>query len=94
MLNAVIRKKNVDQQFIIYLAVPVTIFDRLPCVITSASANTVPPPDFYDDPARLATLNWKLINSRKWKLSEEEKKLRMAELLIQSRVGSCSGRGA
>jgi hypothetical protein len=86
MLNAVIRKKNIDQQFLIYLSVPITIAERQPCVFASASANTAEPPTFFDDPDELASLKWDLIDSRKWKLSDSEKQLRMAELLVYKRV--------
>lgn len=86
MLQAVIRKKNIDQQFIIYFAVPITIMETHPCVFTNASANTEPPPDFFEDLQQIPALNWKLIDTRKWKLSDDEKKIRMAELLVHTKL--------
>ncbi len=83
MLMAVVRAKNVDQQELIYFAVPIEIVERDDVVFTSASANTDPPPRFYSDPADLARLNWQAIDSLKWSMpSDAEKQARQAEVLI------------
>ncbi len=86
MLLAVVRSKNVDQQYLIYFAVPITVLDRPDVVFTNASANTIEPPDFFTDPTDLQTLDWDLIDSCKWKFPEAQKQARMAEALIHQRV--------
>ena len=87
MLLSVLNAKNVDQQFLLFLCVPIQILLQEGTVFTDASANTTDPPNFYDDPADLDRLNWTAINSRKWSVgSDEERHQRMAELMIYKKV--------
>ena len=86
MLLGVLNSKNVDQQFIIYLAIPISVVTRDDVVFTSASANTAIPPSFFNDPSDLSNLTWKLIDSNKWGYSEDDLHAKMAEVLIHRRV--------
>lgn len=87
MLMAVVQAKNVDQQMLIYFAVPIGVVDRDDVVFTSASANTVDPPDFYVDPEHLTKLDWASIDSLKWNMPTEAlKQARMAEVLVHNQV--------
>ena len=83
MLLAVVNAKNVDQEFLIYLAVPIDILERPECVFTSASANTEVPPIFYSDVSRLVELDWRSIDAPQWSMpSDKEKQARMAEGMV------------
>lgn len=86
MQLSVILKKNVDQQFLIYFAVPLSIIDaRQGVFFTNASANTDIPPLFFSaaESARLDDLNWPVIEHAKWKYPEDnERHQKMAELLV------------
>ena len=83
MLLGVINAKNVDQSDILYFEFPISIINRDGAVFTDASANTVISPNFYDRPEDLIQLNWKEIDSLKWKSdSEELRHQRMAEVLV------------
>ena len=86
MLLSVVQRKNVDQQFLIYFVVPIQLVEQEGVVFTSASANTGIAPEFFYDPSDLSKLDWKLIDSLKWKLTESEKQARMAELLVNKQV--------
>jgi hypothetical protein len=87
MLLHVLNAKNVDQQLLAYLCLPITIIEHQACVFTDSSANRNDPPNFFDDPARLDKLNWPEINSLKWKsASETLKQQKMAELLVHARL--------
>jgi len=87
MLLHVLNAKNVDQQLLVYLCLPITIMDRQPCVFTDSSANRNDVPRFFNDPARLGELNWAEINLMKWKSDNEGlKQQKMAELLVHSRL--------
>lgn len=89
MQLAVLNKKNVDQEFIIYFAVPISILESRPGVyFTDASANTEDLPNFYSavESERLEILNWTAIDSAKWKYSDEERHQKMAELLVPGSV--------
>ncbi len=86
MLLGVLNSKNVDQQFIIYLAVPISVVTRDDVVFTSASANTAIPPSFFNDPSDLSNLTWKLIDSNKWGYSEDDLHAKMSEVLIHRKV--------
>jgi hypothetical protein len=90
MQLSVILKKNVDQQFLIYFAVPLRIIDsRQGVFFTSASANTdIPPPFFCSaESDRLGDLNWGIIDHNKWKYPDDnERHQKMAELLVPDLV--------
>lgn len=89
MQLAVLNKKNVDQEFIIYFAVPISILEaRSGVYFTDASANTEDPPKFYPaaESDKLEGLNWGAIDSAKWKYSDEERHQKMAELLVPDYV--------
>jgi hypothetical protein len=83
MLLGVVNKKNIDQSDILYFEFPISILNRTGAVFTDASANTVSPPNFYDNGQYLTRLNWAEIDSLKWKSdSEALRHQRMAELLV------------
>jgi hypothetical protein len=87
MFLSVLNTRNVDQQFMVFLCIPIAVLLEEGSVFTNASANTNIPPDFYEDPAQLGELDWAAINSRKWKDgSDKERQRRMAELLIYDHV--------
>jgi hypothetical protein len=87
MLLSVVNAKNVDQMYLMYLALPISVLDRPDVVFTNASANTVDPPDFFSDSTHAQDLAWDLIDSRKWGFPEEQKQARQAEVLVHQRVG-------
>ncbi|MEC5317580.1 DarT ssDNA thymidine ADP-ribosyltransferase family protein [Brenneria populi subsp. brevivirga] len=86
MQLGVINKKNVDQPFLIYFAIPIEIIEKKDGVIFSdASANTDTPPNFYNASSSnmLNSLNWDAIDSKKWACpSDEYRHQKMAELLV------------
>lgn len=83
MLLSVVNAKNIDQQLLIYLAVPISVVERQDVVITNASANTDIPPDFFSGAENLRQLNWGAIDSQKWSMpSDAENQARMAEVLV------------
>jgi hypothetical protein len=86
MQLAVLNKKNIDQQFIIYLSVPVSLIETIPGVyFTDASANTAQPPNFYsiNECHELDNLDWEVIDDDRWRYEEgDEKHRKMAEFLI------------
>jgi hypothetical protein len=87
MLLSVVKSKNVDQQLLIYFALPISLIERPDVVFTDASANTELPPNFFSEASHLSDLNWSAINSQKWVLdSDDEKQSRMAEVLIHRTV--------
>ena len=87
MLLTLLNHKNCDQNLIIYLCIKIDRLDKDDAVFTNASANTVVPPTFYDDPNHLDDLNWDLIFCRKWRMeSDEDKHKKMAEAMIHTRV--------
>lgn len=86
MQLAVLNKKNVDQELIIYFAISLQVIDSKPGVyFTNASANTEVPPRFYTgaESHLLGDLNWPIINAGKWKYPDDnERHQKMAELLV------------
>jgi hypothetical protein len=86
MLLGVINKKNVDQALIMYFEFPISILDRPDVVFTDASANTVTPPNFFDDPSDLDKLNWDEIDSLRWGTDDGRRNERMAEVLVHRRL--------
>lgn len=86
MLLGLLNTKNVDQQFIVYLAINIDIIERDNVVFTSASANTAVLPNFYHSPEDLNNLRWDLIDSPRWGYKDEERHLKMAEVLVHKEV--------
>lgn len=87
MLLNVIKGKNVDQEGIIYLAIPIEAVEDKSVVFSTSSANTLSPPAFYSDSSDLDKLNWNIIDSRVWVPSPETlKQQKMAELLIHDKI--------
>lgn len=83
MLLGVLNRKNIDQPLIVYIAVSIEKLLENNVVFTDASANTMVPPSFYNNPKHLDKLNWDLINSKKWTETDKDKlHARMAEVLI------------
>jgi hypothetical protein len=91
MQLAVLHKKNVDQQFIIYLSVPIILLETRPgAYFTNASANTEIPPAFFpgnNQSDQLDLLDWKTIDSNAWRYVDDGQRHRkMAELLLPDHV--------
>ncbi|MDY4324203.1 DarT ssDNA thymidine ADP-ribosyltransferase family protein [Pectobacterium sp. CHL-2024] len=90
MQLGVINKKNVDQPFLIYFAIPIEIIEKKADVVFSdASANTDTPPNFYNVSSlnMINSLNWDAIDSKKWACpSEEYRHQKMAELLVPGSI--------
>jgi hypothetical protein len=94
MQLAVLYKKNVDQQFIIYLSIPILLLETRPgAYFTNASANTEIPPAFFsgnDQSHQLDLLDWQTIDSNRWGYDDDDQKHRkMAELLLPDHVPLC-----
>ena len=88
MLLKKLNEKNVDQPLMVYLCVKIDRLDKDDAVFTNASANTNVPPTFYDDVKDLDKLDWNLIESKKWKMPNDEgRHKKMAEALIHNRIG-------
>lgn len=91
MQLAVLHKKNVDQQFIIYFSVPIILLDARPgAYFTNASANTDIPPNFFpgnNQSHQLDLLDWPTIDNNRWRYDDDDQKHRkMAELLLPDHV--------
>lgn len=86
MQLSILNKKNIDQPFLIYFAIPIEIIEeREGVVFSDSSANTNEPPNFYDSSEidKLDSLNWDAINNLGWKdPSDVYRRQKMAELLI------------
>lgn len=87
MMLSLVNTKNVDQQHVVFLAVSVDKLLQNHAIFTNASANTVEPPEFFNDVNHLDELDWDAIDSRKWSSSDDdERHRRMAEALIHQEV--------
>lgn len=87
MLLTLLNKKNIDQNFIIYLCLKIDKLEKDDAVFTDASANRNEAPNFYNDVAQLSQLDWELIDCKKWNVgTDEAKHKKMAEALIHQRV--------
>ncbi|GED68033.1 hypothetical protein BRE01_17350 [Brevibacillus reuszeri] len=87
MLLGVLNRKNIDQPLVVFIAVSIDKLLESNVVFTDASANTVIPPNFYQDPEDLDELNWGLIDSNKWQRgTDDELHSRMAEVLVCRKV--------
>jgi len=86
MFLSVINRKNQDQPFMIFFCLSIDKIENRNTVFTDASANTIPPPNFYEKSSDLNCLDWKNIDSRKWSFSDDDRHKKMAEVLIYSNV--------
>lgn len=90
MQLAVLNKKNVDQELLIYFSIPVSIIEsRAGVLFTNASANTDIAPNFYSvhELPSLNDLNWNVIDDNRWSYpDDDERHQKMAELLIPDQV--------
>jgi hypothetical protein len=88
MLLSVVNAKNVDQNFLIHLLLPIQIIQKPTVVFSDASANReAGVPRFFENPTELNRLDWDQIDSRKWTSSSEDAKhRRMAEVLVHKSV--------
>lgn len=87
MLLRLVNSKVVDQPYIVFMAVPIEKILEKNVVFTDASANTITPPHFYNNPNDLNKLDWNLIDSTKWGgTSDDESQSKLAEVLVYERV--------
>ena len=86
MLQAVVNAKNVDQYDLVHIALPVSMIERSDVIFTNAAANSNVPPQFYSDSSRLDQLHWDLIDPQNWKWTKEQKRFRMAEMLVHKEI--------
>ncbi len=87
MFLALVNSKNIDQQMMIFFAFKIDKLLTENVVFTDASANTVSPPNFYNDPIDLDKLDWKAIESKKWSnKDDDERHRRMAEVLFLEKI--------
>lgn len=87
MLLALVNSKNIDQQEVVFLAIPINKILEPNVIFSDASANTINPPNFFKDPSDLDKLDWIAINLTKWKSQDDdERHRRMAEVLIYQEV--------
>lgn len=87
MLLSVLNRKNIDQPYVVYIAISINKLKEQNVIFTDASVNTVTPPNFYSDPQDLDMLNWGLIDSKKWgNENKDELHERMAEALVFKKV--------
>lgn len=88
MLLSVVNARNVDQNFLVHLALPISVLQQPTAVFADASANRMTePPTFHADPENLTQLNWNEIDSLKWSSPDERsKQQKMAEMLVHEHV--------
>ncbi|GAB5525414.1 MAG: hypothetical protein Roseis2KO_32860 [Roseivirga sp.] len=88
MFLSLVNQKNVDQPFVIFFAISIGYVRNNHVVFSDASANTVSPPNFFNDPKDLDKLDWDAIGNRKWARGNDDDELhrRMAEVLVHQRV--------
>jgi hypothetical protein len=87
MLLSLVNAKNIDQQDVVFLAIPIEKITQDHVVFTNSSANTNIPPEFYNQCSDLDKLDWKAIESKKWgSKDEKERHQRMSEVLIYGEV--------
>ena len=84
MLLSIIHQKRVDQPEIIFFGVKTEMIKSNNFIFTDASANAGAPPNFYNDYQNLNKLNWNIINAKKWSYTQNEKRQKMAEVLIKN----------
>ncbi|OOX29516.1 hypothetical protein BJL85_15760 [Vibrio parahaemolyticus] len=88
MLLNIVKSKNVDQELVVFLAVPIDKVTERNTVFSEASANTTVPPQFHSKPKHLSKLNWDVIDCWKWTYSDgNSKHEKMAEMLVHQKIG-------
>jgi hypothetical protein len=87
MFLSLVNSKNIDQQMMVFLAIKIEKLSADNVVFTDASANTISPPNFYNNPTDLNKLDWTAIESKKWSPeTDDERHKRMAEVLFFEKV--------
>lgn len=87
MLLGLLNRKNIDQQYVVFIAVSIEKILESEVIFTDASANTSNPPHFFEKPEDLDRLNWGLIDSPKWSAETDQgMHEKMAEVLVYRRV--------
>ncbi|CAM3069167.1 DarT ssDNA thymidine ADP-ribosyltransferase family protein [Paenibacillus sediminis] len=86
MLLSLLNNKNIDQPYVVYLAISIEKLNENHVIFTDASANTHNLPNFYSDPQHLDKLNWLQIDSKRWGTPRAELNARMAEVLVHNNV--------
>lgn len=87
MLLSLVLSKNYEQADMVFICLKIDKLLSLDAIFTDASANTVVPPNFYDDVAQLSQLSWDKIDDRRWRWEDvEERHKKMAEVLIYNKV--------
>jgi ssDNA thymidine ADP-ribosyltransferase, DarT/HD domain len=87
MFLRLLNTKNVDQQDMVILAIPLKGLLGKNTVFTDASANTEVEPNFYTDEKDLTQLNWTEIDSKAWSSKTDElRHQKMAEVLVHGKV--------
>lgn len=82
MLASIINDRKIDQENVIYFALPIELSDHTGIAFTDSSANKVEPPNFFNSSSDLGKLSWDVINKDKWKVDcEEQRNIKMAEFL-------------
>lgn len=83
MQLSIINQKKVDQSELIFLGVKTELIKTHKLIFTDSSANALKAPNFYNNYDDLSKLDWETINSLKWRLTDQQKQKRMAEVLIK-----------
>lgn len=87
MLLSVLNRKNIDQPFVVYIAISIEKLLQNNVLFTDKSANTEALPSFYQDPKDLDKLSWNLIDNTKWtEKNKDDLHSRMAEVLVYKNV--------
>ena len=87
ILLHLLNRKNIDQPYIVYIAISIGKLVNDKVLFTDASANTSTPPSFFSNPQDLDRLKWNLIDETKWgRGTDDELHSRMAEVLIYKKV--------
>lgn len=87
MLLNIVKSKNIDQEYIVYLAIPIEKILEVDVVFSDASANTIVPPNFYENPQDLKCLNWDVIDKWTWMYYvDDERHQKMSEMLVHQKL--------
>lgn len=87
MFLGVLNRKNIDQPYVVYIAISIDKLLEDNVIFTDKSANTSVLPNFFENPKELDKLDWNLIDSMKWgRGTDDELHSRMAEVLVYQKV--------